>query len=95
MPDKVPFSPPPKPEKVTADSNIPGTDHGMFVEYYIFNPTSTIKGEELLEVLKAMNIVFGPELFERLPESVRKHFLVKDRTGKIARYTNRRVATLG
>ena len=73
------------PTKITkANSAIPGvTESGMFFEVFIFHPDPSISKADLIEVLKAAKFTFPTSTFEKLPDSVKSHFLRLDRTGAV------------
>jgi hypothetical protein len=78
------------PNEVVKDSNIAGTTKGMYMRSFRFVPTKSIKTPELLEILTAMGVHFGPEVFETLSEESRRHFVVHERDGSSYRYGTKR-----
>jgi len=67
-------------------NEVPGSVNGMFIGYFRFDPTTTFELDDLITILKAMDIRFGPEEFEKLPEKTKKQFSVYTREGKSFRY---------
>ncbi len=74
-----------KVENQTID-NMLGTQDGMYVGHFSLDPDSTITIEEIAELLRRMDIRFGPEKFAELPKELRRHFMVNTREGQIYRY---------
>lgn len=74
-----------KPEQQTID-NMLGTQDGMYIGHFSLDPDTTVTVEDLAEILRAMDIRFGPEKFAQLPKNLRKHFIVNTRDGQIYRY---------
>ncbi len=66
--------------------NILGTEGNMYVGHLTLDPDSTVTLEDIVIVLRAMQINFSPEAFSKLPAQVRKHFIVHDRDGNDYRY---------
>lgn len=55
-------------------------------EYYVFNPLPALTNEDFVNILKAMQLTFHEEAWERLSEETRKHFIVHSRNGASTRY---------
>ena len=66
---------------------VPGSVGGMYFESYLLQPLETLSTKDLAAILAAMDIRFAPEVFQRLPEEVRKHFVVLNRDGSKLRYS--------
>lgn len=66
--------------------NVLGTQDGMYVGHFTLDPDTTVTVEDLAEILRAMDIRFGPEKFAELPKNLRKHFIVNTREGNSYRY---------
>ncbi len=65
---------------------LPGTVEGMFAGYYQFDPISTVTFDDILEILKVMQIRFGEEHFNKLSPEAKKQFSFIGRDGKPVRY---------
>lgn len=74
-----------KPQKV--EREIPGSDNGMFLEYYEFDPDETFNSADLIAILKALKLRFDTKTFNELPKSTKQQFMVQTRTGEKFRYT--------
>ena len=74
-----------KPQHQKID-NVLGTQNGMYVGHFKLEPDPTFDMDDLREILKAMDIRFGPEKFAELPKKLRRHFIVNDRQGNEYRY---------
>ena len=72
-------------ENQTID-NMLGTQDGMYIGHFSVDPDTTVTLEDLVEIIRAMDIRFGPEKFAELPKHLRKHFMVNTRDGHIYRY---------
>lgn len=59
---------------------------GMYAGHFQLDPTSTFSVEDMVEILKAMDIRFSPTTFAKLPKELRKHFIVHTRDGVEYRY---------
>lgn len=69
------------------DSNMPGTMDGMFVRQYLLDPEKRhFNTDDLLEIIRLLNLVVAPSIFKQLPEHTKKHFVVIDRKGERQRY---------
>ena len=66
--------------------NILGTQDNMYVGHLTLDPDTTVTLEDIVVILRAMEITFSPEAFAKLPPEVRKHFIVHDRNGNDYRY---------
>ncbi len=62
--------------------DLPGCVNGMFIGYFKLSPTETFTMEDMINILVAMDIRFGPEAFEKLPEQTKKQFVVFNRNMK-------------
>ena len=72
------------------DSNIKGTLDGMFVRQYLFDPIQgRFNSEDLITILKLLNITLSPNVFEQLPDHTKNHFVEIDRKGNRTRYDPR------
>ena len=47
---------------MTNQSNIPGMDHGMFFEHYIFSPLNNFVEADLYHIANFFNIVFDDDV---------------------------------
>ena len=74
-----------KPERQTLENQL-GTQGGMYAGHFSLDPDTTLTIEEVAEILKAMDIRFGPEKFAQLPKHLRRHFNVHTRDGVSYRY---------
>lgn len=74
-----------KPENQKLD-NILGTVDGMYAGHFTVDPDSTVTIKDMADILRAMDIRFGPDKFVQLPENLRKHFRVSTRDGHEYRY---------
>lgn len=69
------------------DSNMPGTKDGMFVRQYLLDPEKrNFTTEDLIEIIRLLNVVVSPSIFDQIPEHTKRHFVVIDRTGERQRY---------
>ena len=66
--------------------NALGTVDGMYVGHFTLDPDTTVTIEDIADILRAMDIRFGPEKFAELPKNLRKHFIVHTREGHEYRY---------
>lgn len=58
---------------MTEQSSIPGIhESGMFFEYYVFEPRTNFKEEDIHHVLQFFDITFEDE--QRIPKTAKKHF---------------------
>lgn len=62
---------------------------GMYFTSYHLDPQSNLTMEELVKILKCLDLHFTAAAFERVPEEVRKHFVIHDRYGQRQRYGRR------
>ncbi len=68
-------------------NQIPGAESGMFFEYYEFDPVmESFSIEDLINLLKVMEIRLPMESFEKLPDETKKHFVVLTRDKRKFRY---------
>lgn len=72
-----------EPQKI---ENILGTQEGMYIGHFSVDPDTTITLDELVEIIRAMDIRFSPQNFAKLPKNLRRHFMVNTRDGKTYRY---------
>ena len=73
------------------DSNMAGTKDGMFVRQFLFDPVqSQFNSEDLMVMLKLLNIVLSPHVFDQIPEHTKRHFVEVNRKGERIRYGQRR-----
>ena len=73
------------------DSNLMGTKNGMFVRQFLFDPVQgQFNTEDLMVILKLLNIGLAPNVFEQLPEHTKRHFVEINRKGERVRYGTRR-----
>lgn len=69
------------------DSSMPGTMDGMFVRQYLLDPVKRhFTTDDLIEIIRLLNLVVAPSIFDQLPEHTKKHFVVIDRKGERQRY---------
>jgi hypothetical protein len=95
VPTKTPVETPEAPSDLTegqrAISSMPGvTQSKMFFEMFIFQPDPSISKADLIEVFRAAKFLFPPDVFEKLPETAKAHFLRLDRTGAVHPYRGNR-----
>lgn len=76
----------------TVRHNIPGTQSGMFMEYFIFHPTEATTLADVVEWLKALKIAVGREVFEQLPDRVKNQCIVLGRDGKYTPFRDLMIA---
>lgn len=62
---------------------------GMYFTSYILDPQPNLTMEDLVKILKALDLRFTSDAFARVPEEVRKHFVIHDRYGEYQRYGRR------
>ena len=67
-------------------NEIPGSVNGMFMGYYQFDPDSRFTLDDMIAILKVMDIRFSHEHFETLPEEAKRQFTVFNRNGDTFRY---------
>jgi hypothetical protein len=68
-------------------NQIPGAESGMFFEYYEFDPmTDAFTMQDLINLLRVMEIRLPMESFEKLPDETKRHFMVLTREKKRFRY---------
>jgi len=68
-------------------NQIPGAESGMFFEYYEFDPiTGSFSMQDLINLLKVMEIRLPMESFEKLPDETKRHFVVLTRDERKFRY---------
>ena len=67
-------------------NEVPGSGNGMFMGYYQFDPDSRFTMDDVKVILKAMDIRFSHEHFEKLPETTKRQFSVFNRNGDTFRY---------
>ena len=73
------------------DSNMVGTKDGMFVRQYLFDPVQRqFNTEDLMVMLKLLNIALAPNVFDQIPEHTKRHFVEVNRKGERIRYGQRR-----
>jgi len=84
--DKKTLGVPPTPTKEHANQ-IPGAESGMFFEHYEFDPmVESFSMQDLINVLKVMEIRLPVDSFEKLPDETKKHFMVLTRDERRFRY---------
>ena len=66
----------------SGEGQLPGCVTGMFVGNIKLAPTETFTMEDMVAILVAMDIRFGPEVFDSLPEQTKKQFVVFNRSMK-------------
>lgn len=72
------------------DSSMPGTKDGMFVRQFLLDPVKRkFTTDDLLEIIRLLNLVVSPAIFDQLPEHTKHHFVVIDREGERRRYGER------
>lgn len=69
-------------DNTESNGQLPGCVNGMFIGYFKLVPTETFTMEDMVAILVAMDIRFGPEVFETLPEQTKKQFVVFNRNMK-------------
>jgi len=69
-------------EVTTGSGQLPGCVNGMFIGYFKLVPSETFTMEDMAAILVAMDIRFGPEAFDKLPEQTKKQFVVFNRNMK-------------
>lgn len=77
-------------EVKAGDSNLMGTKDGMFVRQYHFDPLQhQFSSEDLITILKLLNMALSPAVFDQLPEHTKRHFVEINRKGERKRYGQR------
>lgn len=72
---------------VPEKGGIQGTVNGMFIRQYLLDPVQkSFTGEDLITVLRLLNITLSPSVFKRLPEHTKRHFVEINRKGERTRY---------
>ncbi len=72
-------------ERQSLDKQL-GLQDGMYIGHFSLDPDTTVTLEDIVTILRAMDIRFGPKEFAELPKEIRKHFIVHDRQGNEYRY---------
>lgn len=64
--------------------------NGMYFGSYRFDPQEDITLEDVVELLRALDINLTNLAFDRVPEKVRRHFIKFNRYGDAERYRRQR-----
>lgn len=66
-----------------------GVEEGHFVKRYVYAPDhggSQVELMDIVELLQAIGIIMNEDVFLRLPDRLKRQFVVQDRMGVFTRY---------
>lgn len=65
---------------------VPGSENGMFMYHYRLVPTTTMSFEDVIDILKMLDIKIDQKNFDKLQERTKRQFVVENRYEQTWRY---------